>query len=704
MNIMIKKGLLTGVLLTSLALLTSCGGGSGADNSSSSVEEGNTDNGGGGTPTPTAQGRLVRSNEAALSSYFRQSIKQNSTAQPSVQPTPSVTEAANDTAGGVGNNVSSTNIQEAGVDEADLIKTDGRYLYSIEKTAQHSDVIRLMDTQGASGLTEIQRISDTNQDWNFSGIYLDDNKKHLLALSSKQQNSLTNWFNSAYFVDQSTELVLIDVKDPANARIENRINFDGQLISSRRNGDTLYLVLRHYPDYTFKTDDELNTITSLDLLPRYHTQNKPEQLISPPEDCYLNADQTGSSDVITLIAFDLTATDISFKSQCYVGSAEAIYASQNALYLATTRWSYLSSNEIATYNTNNITTDIHKFAYNGLNLEYRGSGEVQGHLGNRQASKSFRFSEYQNTLRVITFDEDQWLTLGLPVEITPDEPMPQIPVSVSTANSNNTPSPKSPVRLTILKEDVASKSLKTVSTLPNNNRPEPIGRPGEQLYASRFIGNRGYVVTFRITDPLYILDLSDEADPFIAGELKVEGYSDYLHPINETLLFAIGKDAVADNSAGDGRGAWYQGVKLSLIDVSDPSNPQETDHIILGKRGTESAALFTHHGLTGLSLGNTYRVAIPVELHDKLPDGIVNDAPATYFEYTQTGLHRFEIDLNRQKIQQLPAMVVNTQATLETPFIGNDRSVLIGDQVYYLHAGKFWVQDWQGNEVLVNPK
>lgn len=118
-------------------------------------------------------------------------------------------------------------------------------------------------------------------------------------------------------------------------------------------------------------------------------------------------------------------------------------------------------------------------------------------------------------------------------------------------------------------------TLALVGELPNARHPEPLGKPGEQLYATRFVGTRGFLVTYRLTDPLYVLNLADPADPRVAGELQVSGYSDYLFPLTDTLLLGVGKDAVSDNSAGDGRFAWYQGVKLALIDVSNPAQPRE---------------------------------------------------------------------------------------------------------------------------------
>jgi len=491
--------------------------------------------------------------------------------------------------------------------------------------------------------------------------------------------------------------MFVDVTDPSAASITTKLSFEGQLIDSRRNGNTLYLVLRNYPNYQYVDDETLATSTNTDFLPRYSVGDSSSQLLTPPEDCFVEEDQQGTADIITLVAVNLTSTTPQIKSHCYVGSAEAIYASPNALYLATTRWNYQAINGFAQYD-NEITTDIHKFAYDGLNFEYRGSGEVDGHLGFRQGSKSFRFSEYDGLLRVVTFDEDQWNFLPILVAPAIDE---------STDESTTPVERKSPVVVSILKDDPSSRSLKLVSKLPNATRPAAIGLPGEQLYASRFIGNRAYLITFRVIDPLYVIDLSDPEDPLIAGELKIEGYSEYLHPISENLLLGVGKDAVPDTSGSivnDGRGAWYQGVKLSLLDITDPANPTEADKMIIGKRGTDATALYTHHGLTGLKVDDRYRVAIPMRLHDQLNQSVASIGPSTFYDYTQTGLYRFEIDINNQTIEQKNTLVVADSSDQSSRNIYDDRSVIINNDVLYMHNGDLWKQDWQGNNTVVGPK
>ncbi len=685
---------------------------------------------------PKQAGKLKRMTDTSLAEYLKKALAQpkNATDDGGLV----FSTASPNADGSASESVSSTNLQEAGVDEADLIKTDGRYIYSVAKGSfintkisngngtslpmpeQQSDIIRIMDTS-TNPLSEVKVIKDDTSAWNITGLYLD--KDQLIATTSKYNNYSNQWFDSAAFSGQSTELIFMDVKTPAQASVTKTLKFDGSLIDSRRNGDILYLALRYYPDYkvidkVLKTQVDESDLA--DLLPSYTTaSNVQKQALVKATDCYVRdaSDEqksTAGADIITLVAIDLASSETTINSQCYVGAAEALYASQNALYLATTRYNYQVSdvsNNIAEYGTQ-ISTDIHKFNYSGLDFDYRGSAEVRGHLGYQQDRKSFRFSESGDYLRVITFAENQWVNIGLPVDAGG--------VEVQEKQAN-----KSPVSLTILEESPTKSELQVVSQLPNKDRPKPIGLKGEKLYASRYIGDKAYLVTFRVTDPLYVLDMSNPADPFIAGELKVEGYSDYLHPITENLLLGIGKDAIPDTSvsAGDGRGAWYQGVKLSLIDVSDPSNPIERDKIVIGKRGTQSAVLLDHHAFTGIKKGSNYRFAIPIKLHDEYRQQAVDTPhPWDFYQWRSTGLHRYEIDINNQKIIDKQAMLASyflrgVQPVLEGDGIVplndgggaskntyNDRSVFIGDQVYYSHYGKYWSQDWDAETPMLGPK
>jgi inhibitor of cysteine peptidase len=116
--------------------------------------------------------------------------------------------------------------------------------------------------------------------------------------------------------------------------------------------------------------------------------------------------------------------------------------------------------------------------------------------------------------------------------------------------------------------------------------------PGETIYSARFVGNKAYVVTFKKVDPLFVIDLAKPEHPKVLGQLKIPGYSTYLHPYDEDHIIGIGKDTV---DAEGGQFAWYQGVKVSLFDVSNASAPKEVDSIVVGERGSESEALSDPH-------------------------------------------------------------------------------------------------------------
>lgn len=115
--------------------------------------------------------------------------------------------------------------------------------------------------------------------------------------------------------------------------------------------------------------------------------------------------------------------------------------------------------------------------------------------------------------------------------------------------------------------------------------------PGEDFHSARFMGNRAYFVTFKKIDPLFVIDLSEPTDPSVLGELHIPGYSDYLHPYDETHLIGVGKHTV---EADEGEFAWYQGIKMSLFDVSNVTNPVQMDNITIGGRGSDSEVLYDH--------------------------------------------------------------------------------------------------------------
>lgn len=631
------------------------------------------------TDTPTLKSTTTN---AELANYLKQQLLSTyGTIRSDAYAIDIGTETSSDSS----TSTSATNTQETAVDEADRLKTDGIYLYT---AAINTPTINIFKANaGNPQLTNSLHLTDNNH--HINGLYLHNQTLAAITETAQQAWMWDTWFAPDAWLNQQSSLHLLDISQPETPTQNTQLTFDGKIISSRRIDNTLYLATRYTPSLSglnpyptnetqAATNRQIIQQASLnDLLPDYtnNLDNSRHELFTA-QDCFItqySTKQSYQASLIGLIAIDLTTNTPIPQGKCFAGDTETLYASGNNLYLATTQYNYTPSSTTDSTVSNdlnyqtNISTDIHQFSLaNGIN--YQGSGRIDGHLGWQQDLKPFRMSEYNDTLRVITY-------IG------------------ATATSQSTPA-----RLHILQTNPDTQTLDTIATLPNNTHPEPLGKTGEQIYATRFLGNRAYLVTFRLTDPLYVLDLTNPNDPFIAGELQTNGYSDYLHPIGENYFLGIGKDAIVDNTnlSGDGRGAWYQGVKLSLIDVTDPANPYEKQQITIGKRGTETAVSQTHHALTTLAQGNTLQTALPIRLHTNPPT--YQNGDSTYYNWTQDELYRLNIDTLNGTLTPLSPLIGNAN-TAQDPYAysstwATDRSAIIDNNVYYLHGDQLTAQPW----------
>lgn len=634
--------------------------------------------------------------DTAMASYLKQAMHRT-TNDNRVLALPAVPEFAVDAttadSGGesTSSRVSGTNVQEQGVDEADVIKTNGSHLFALRSCDVPICIAAYSLDASQASATEVGNYQSESESENtFSstdGMYLiNDGAQSTLVTLGSSNSFPSNWYDIWAWSQGSTELEFINASDPAQMSMKESISLDGTLISSRRVGDTLHLVTRYSPalegfqPYPFEenqvSENEviLEQATLSDLIPRVRYSNREELDLVTSNECYLPTsavDVANNPSIITITSVPLSDPQ-SFSSTCYLGNSETVYMTTRSLYLATTQYDYsfVSENELV-YNPEHSTA-IHKFALQGGGVDYRGSGEVQGHLGWSEDKRSFRMGENGAAgeyLNVVTSVGETW---------------------------NETSS----TRLSVLKEQQGQ--------LQNLKHIDGIGKPGEQLYAARFLGDKAYLVTFRVIDPLYVVDLSDQENPVIAGELEIDGYSDYLHPVSENLLLGIGKDAVPDDGSSDfgfTRGAWYQGVKLSLFDVSNPSAPNEINSIIFGKRGSESEVLYDHHAISFLPATeqSAARIAIPISIHESESgfDRLETSHPSTWYGFTRKGLYSFEA--SAEGLIEVGSIGANVSAESENEFgFGSfsrygDRSVLVDDAVYYVNQGEvlssFWGQE-----------
>ncbi|MBI4258243.1 MAG: beta-propeller domain-containing protein, partial [Thaumarchaeota archaeon] len=214
--------------------------------------------------------------------------------------------------------------------------------------------------------------------------------------------------------------------------------------------------------------------------------------------------------------------------------------------------------------------------------------------------------------------------------------------------------------------------------------------PGEDIYSARFMGDRAYLVTFKKIDPLFTIDLSVPSEPKVLGLLKIPGYSDYLHPFDGKHLIGIGKETV---EAEEGDFAWYQGLKISLFDVSDVEKPKEVGKIIIGDRGTDSPVLRDHHALL-FDKGRGLMVIPVLEAKifpEKYPSGV---HPSTQGEYVFQGAYVLQISAEEGvNINGKISHIDDPQAPLKSGYYFEsnqqvERSLYIGEVLYTVSGSK----------------
>ena len=590
---------------------------------------------------------------------------------------------------------SSTTLQEGGVEEADLMKTNGSRVFSLTVDSPGSwrlNTLRV-DRRLADGSLQADGNLALDGTDSIEGLQLANQGERVVLLGQTEQwytlaglttqvRTLDASFAPTPMTPPKTVIELVDAKSGQALNKTHSVRIDGQMVDSRMIGDTLYVVTSWYPRLDMlpvsgatpaERKGAIGRLTNRDLLPTVTVDRLGAGASSLTEplmadsDCYLQT-QNGSLGVqlTTITAFNLASPTLERSSRCFLGGTEAFYMSTKSIYLATSRYEVLNKDGIVAY-PSQASTDIHKFAISGMNISYRGSGEVVGHLGWDSNKTSYRLSEHLGDLRVLTYT-NQFGWFG----------------ELDAANATSKPSP---AILTVLREDSAGGKLQTIGTLPNSQRPAPIGQSDEQVYAVRFLGERAYVVTFRRTDPLYILDLSNPSDPKTVGELKTNGYSDYLLPVADGLLLGVGKDA-------DPQGR-VQGVKVSLFDVANASAPTELASRVLGKAGSSSALDFSRHGVNLMTVGGVTRVALPVMVAET-PDPHSN---GNWFRPTYQGLARFEVHGASKTLVDRPVLPGQTFAVdvdaYANGWLGHERSVQIDAHVYYLSGqGKLSSHAW----------
>lgn len=584
---------------------------------------------------------------------------------------------------------SAPNVQEAGVDEAGLVKSDGRRVFTYDyANTMRKPALRVarVDDEGAriSVLGTVPLSGGLNVPAASAGLYVHGEKLVSVHGSGATAYGMSPWSTPGAWINGLTQVEIFDLPAEGLPVSKWRADFDGFVVASRRMGDRLYLVLRYAPYVTgfnyynpsSAPNREMLASVSLDvMMPKVRVQGQLAPLVRATE---VYAPPQGArkpvANLVLVVAIDLASPRI-VQSMAIAGASEALYGSPGNLFLASAR--YESRNSFGTLLPEPAfpVTDIHQIRAGADGLAIVGSGTVEGHLGGDADKAPFRMSEHQGRLRVVSSSGSMW---GGVVRN----------------------------RLSILEPSAATPGLlKTVAFLPNAARPEPLGKPNEVLYGTRFLGERLYAVTFLKIDPLYVVDLAQPADPRIVAALQVPGFSDYLHPLPNGLLLGFGKDAKPASTMGDAGFAWYQGLQVSLFDVRDAGKPRELQRLVIGKRGSDSALLRHHHAFSALLDASGFGTfAIPARIHDGDRPEFGTEDWASY-PWVESGLLRFALQgTGAGDARIVPLKTLVTHRPQDGPMYSymdatarNGRSVLFPAGTVYVGEGAFWRQDAAGN-------
>jgi hypothetical protein len=476
-----------------------------------------------------------------------------------------------ETAGATGDtSFSGTNVQELGIDEPDVVKTDGRHVYAISE-----GVLRVIDVTG-----DAPRIAGT--------LDLGRGATQLLLRGGRLLVFSTSYAGGPIPIDTvgpaapkvaiapgpggaTTTLTEVDVTDPAVPKVARTMTLDGQYVDARLTGPTARVVVSSTPAPTGAVPLEgapLRTFVPATTIKSRITGRTYRRGVVPCGDVR-RPDAFSGLGLLTVLTVDLDKGLYDVDRDAVMAGAQTVYGSGTSLYVASQK--YVRGLRDATDVPDSMRTEIHRFdASRPGETTYAGSGTVPGFVVN-----AYALSEQDGALRVASTDEPSWLPEG---------------GEASPAQSY----------VTVLKADGGP--------LTQVGQVGGLGK-GQRIYGVRFAGPVGYVVTFRQMDPLYTLDLGNAAAPRVVGELEIPGYSAYLHPIADGLLLGVGQEATSAGAT--------QGTQVSVFDVSDLAHPRRVQHVVFGNGSSD--AEFDPHAF--LWWAPTQTAVIPLSMYDNSGGG-----------------------------------------------------------------------------------
>ena len=572
------------VLLSSTMFLmvVGCGGGGGSSSPQTPVVV--------DPPEPDPTGLWVRSDDdgEGLVSYAAKLTQIGATRSATGGAVAEAAPAADASSGGF----SSTYTLEASVDEYDIVKYNGSTLaiaptrsgccFIAEPVAAEAALpppgesplpqIELFLTDPTSGTASLQSVIDLDEGVNAEGMYLSETGLQVL-LSTAWWGVYGDRFTTPDgWLDEQVSLKSFDLTDPENPALTSELSIEGALVTSRRTGDEIHIISRHAPNieglvtYPQTEEEVVNNEAILaeasdeDVLPEIRING---ELVSPLtlDGCYrldpehpLAVPAPGDSTITTMLTVSASSGEI-LRSACTSEPVTGVYMGETYVALTHVRWDLEEGG-----------TMVHLLDRDSF--DYMGSEKVEGDLYSG-GNADFRISESSGAVRLVT---TQW---------------------------TGDPEDSFRHRLYVVRPEASAPELEVLGLLGDD--PEArIGKPNEDLYGVRFMGDRAYMVTFERIDPLYVIDLSIPSAPAIVGELEVPGFSDLLHEVSDDLLLGLGSSE-------------RRFPKLELYNVSDVSRPISQGLIELGADldWGYSPAQYNRYAFTYLAGDTVDRLTVP---------------------------------------------------------------------------------------------
>ena len=396
---------------------------------------------------------------------------------------------------------SDTNVRTESVGEADIVKTDGSYLYTLKANSQEISIVDIRSDQ----MKVVSNIS-LNENFQASEFYLSDQKLFVLG---NMQNTQVDSDSKTLYRGSCTRIQTYVLADINNPKSIGTVDQSGYYRTSRFKDGYLYvfsdyyiydtITKKDYPSYVPLVGDNLLKQSNI-YLPTNHA-----------------ADQ-----YLVVSSVSASSPDKAADQKAVMSENGEVYVGENNIYI----YEYANSSILADNLAAKNQTILRKLSYNKGKLSGSAQGKVKGYLND-----SFSIDEYDNTLRLVT----------------------TVTHNVGSSSQSNS--------VYVLDADL--KTIGKIEDLAKN----------EQVYSARFLGDTGYFVTYEQTDPLFSVDFSDPENPKILGKLKIPGFSEYLHFYSDNLLLGIGMDTDENGITN--------GVKISMFDISDPSDVKEVSKYTL---------------------------------------------------------------------------------------------------------------------------